>query len=144
MAQKTAFVQHAGGVTFFGKGVSNHWVPMDGPADFGGRDAGTRPKELILIGLAGCTASDVATILTKKRVPYTGFEINITADEADEHPKVFTSIHLEFVVHGDNIKEQDIERAIELSETKYCSVNAMLRNSVKITSSFKILPPKTI
>ena len=80
------------------------------------------------------------SILAKKRVPLDGFEIEVTAEQADEHPQVFTRIHLDFVFHGEGIQAQDVERAIELSETKYCSVNAMLRGSVAITHAYRIEP----
>lgn len=142
MASKQAYVRHLGGVTFIGKSNSGHWVSMDGPEEFGGKNAGNRPKELVLIGLTGCTASDVATILEKKRVPFTDMEMNVSAEEAEEHPKVFTKVHIEFVVYGNNINPRDVERAIELSETKYCSVSAMLKPKVEITTSFRIEPPK--
>lgn len=140
MTTKHAFVRQVNGITFAGRTDSNHWVMMDGPAGFGGSDAGTRPKELLLLALAGCTGSDVVSILAKKRVPLDGFEIEVTAEQADEHPQVFTRIHLDFVFHGEGIQAQDVERAIELSETKYCSVNAMLRGSVAITHAYRIEP----
>jgi putative redox protein len=113
---------------------------MDGPPEFGGSNAGTRPKELLLLALGGCTASDVISILQKKRVELDGFEIRITAEQRDEHPQVFTKIHLEYVVRGDDIRPQDVVRAIELSETKYCSVSAMLRPAVPITWSYRVEP----
>lgn len=138
MSTKTAIVKQLQGVTFFGKTDSNHWVAMDGPAEFGGNDAGTRPKELILIALGGCTGSDVAGILKKKRVNVDNVEIKLTADVADEHPQVFTKIHVEYVIYGDGVRKEDVERAIELSESKYCSVSAMLRATVAITHSYRI------
>lgn len=140
MSTKTAVVRQLQGVTFFGKTDSNHWVPMDGPTEFGGSNAGTRPKELVLLALGGCTASDVASILRKKRVPLDGFEVKLTAEMADEHPQVFTKIHVEYVFAGSGIKADDVERAIELSETKYCAVSAMLRSSVTLTHSYRIEP----
>lgn len=140
MSTKTAVVRQLQGVTFFGKTDSNHWVAMDGPTEFGGSDAGTRPKELVLLALGGCAGSDVAAILRKKRVPLAGFELRLTAEVADEHPQVFTKIHVEYVFYGTGIKTGDVERAIELSETKYCSVSAMLRATVAITHSYRIEP----
>jgi putative redox protein len=113
---------------------------MDGPEEFGGSNAGTRPKELILLALGGCTGSDVVSILRKKRVQLDGFEIEFTAEVSEEHPQVFKSIHMDFVFRGDDIKPGDVERAIELSETKYCSVHAMLRGSVAITHAYRIEP----
>lgn len=138
MAQKKAFVKQIQGITFAGKTDSNHWITMDGPEELGGSNAGVRPKELLLLALAGCTGSDVASILRKKRIQLAGFEMNITADVAEEHPQVFTKIHLEYVFYGDNIPVKDIERAIELSQTKYCSVTAMLEKAAEVTHSFRI------
>ncbi len=111
---------------------------MDGPEEFGGSNAGIRPKELILLGLAGCTGSDVVSIMNKKRVKPKDFEINVSAEVAEEHPQVFTKIHIEYVFYGDEIKKEDVERAIELSQTKYCSVSAMLKKSVEISHSYRI------
>lgn len=90
-------------------------------------------RSFLLLALGGCTASDVISILRKKRVPLDGIDIRLTAEQTDEHPQVFTSIHIDFVLRGEHITPQDAERAIELSETKYCAVSAMLRNSVAIT-----------
>ena len=139
MVVKTAVVRQVKGITLAGNTDSNHWVMMDGPPEFGGSNAGTRPKELLLLALGGCTASDVISILQKKRVPLDGLEIHVTAEQCDEYPQVFTRIHLEYVVRGD-IRPQDVERAIELSETKYCSVSAMLRPAIPITWSYRIEP----
>lgn len=138
MATRKALVRHVSGLTFAAKADSNHWVIMDGPPAAGGSEAGSRPKELLLMALGGCTGSDVVSILTKKRVPLTGFEMNLTATSQEAHPQVFTDIHVEYVVYGIGINPQDVERAIELSTTKYCSVSAMLRPAVKITHSYRI------
>jgi putative redox protein len=140
MALKTAELRHVRGITFIGKGATNHWVSMDGGPDFGGSNAGSLPKELVLIGLAGCTASDVIPILKKKRVPLADFEIKVTAHDREEHPRIFTDIHVEYVFYGDGIQPADVERAIELSTSKYCSVTAMLKASVPITHSYRIEP----
>lgn len=139
MITKKAFVKQLQGITFVGKTDSNHWITMDGPENFFGSNAGIRPKELILLGLAGCTGSDVVAILQKKKVDLKGFEINITAEQQEEHPQVYTKIHLEFLFYGQNISEKDVERAIELSQTKYCSVTVMLQKAVEITHSFRII-----
>ena len=139
MVTKKAFVKQLQGITFVGKTDTNHWITMDGPENFYGSNAGIRPKELILISLAGCTGSDVVAILQKKKVNFTGFEINIEAEQQEEHPQVYTKIHLEYVFYGKNIQEKDVERAIELSQTKYCSVTAMLQKAVTIEHSYKIV-----
>ena len=135
---KHAVLKQLDGIAFAAKGDSNHWVMMDGPESVGGTDAGSRPKELLLYALAGCTASDVVNILKKKRVPVRGFEMRLTGREREEHPKIFTDIHVEYVFVGEGIKPVDVERAIELSTTKYCSVSAMLQPTVKITHSYRI------
>lgn len=141
MTTSKAYLKQIKGITFAGKSDSNHWITMDGPEDFGGSNAGIRPKELLLLSLAGCTASDVVSILQKKRVKLDDFEINISAQMTEEHPKVFTIIDLEYVFYGDNIAEKDVERAIELSQIKYCGVSAMLEKAIKINHSYKIKEP---
>jgi len=139
MSQRTAVVQQVKGMTFAARADSNHWVTMDGPPELGGSNAGSRPKELVLMALGGCTGSDVASILQKKRVPVRDFRITLTAQTAEEHPQVFTAIHVEYVFVGEGIDPAIVERAIELSTTKYCAVSAMLRASVTITHSYRIV-----
>ncbi len=139
MATKTAFVKQLQGITFVGKTDSNHWITMDGPENFGGSNAGIRPKELLLLSLAGCTGSDVASILSKKKVRLHNFEMNLTAEVAETHPQVYTKIHLEYVFYGNNIQSKDVERAIELSLTTYCSVTAMLQKAILIEHSYRIV-----
>lgn len=139
MVTKTAFVKQLRGITLVGKTDSNNWITMDGPENFFGSNAAIRPKELLLLSLGGCTGSDVIAILQKKKANLKGFEINITAEQQEEHPQVYTKIHLEFVCYGKNIQDKDVERAIELSQTKYCSVTVMLQKSVEITHSYRII-----
>jgi putative redox protein len=139
MAEHSAIVKQVEGITFVGKTDSNHWVTMDGPENFGGNNAGIRPKELLLLSLAGCTGADVAAILKKKRSIYDRFEIKITAESSDLHPKVYTKIHLEYVFYGNEIGEKDIERAIDLSQNTYCAVTAMLSKSVEISHTYSIV-----
>lgn len=138
MPTKHAIVKQLQGITLAAKADSNHWIIIDGPEMFGGSEAGPRPKELLLMALGGCTASDVIPILKKKRVPLQGFEIRLTGNVREEYPQVFTDIHVEYVFYGEGIDPKDVERAIELSTTKYCSVTAMLRASVNITHSYRI------
>ncbi|MDX9759273.1 MAG: OsmC family protein [Bacteroidota bacterium] len=140
MATKKAFVTQVGknAITFAGQTDSKHWVMMDGPEGFGGKDAAIRPKELLLLSLAGCTGSDVASILAKKRVALEGFDVEVTAEETEEHPKVFSSMHVEYVFRGTGIEAKDVERAIELSETKYCGVTAMFTKAMTLTHSYRI------
>jgi len=139
MVTKKAFVKQVQGITFVGKTDSNHWITMDGPESFGGSNAGIRPKELLMLSLGGCTGSDVASILGKKKIKLDGFEMNITADTSEEHPQVFTKMNLEYVFYGKNLSVKDIERAIELSQTKYCSVTAMLQKAMPIEHSYRIV-----
>jgi len=133
-----AHIKWLSGLALAGKGSSNHWVPMDGPEKNGGFNAATRPLELLLIGLGGCTGMDVLSILKKKRIQFDDFEIKLEAEQAGEYPKVFTRIKIKFIVYGKNINPQNIERAIELSENKYCSASAMLKHTAQIDTSYEI------
>lgn len=140
MATKTAFVTqiNKNSLTFTGKSESNHWITMDGPVSFGGSDGAPRAKELLLLSLAGCTGSDVASVLRKKRVYPDRFELNISAEESEEHPKVFTSLHIEYVFYGHDINPGAVERAIDLSLNNYCAVTAMLSKAMPITHSYRL------
>lgn len=144
MPKKSAYIKQIKGITFAGKTDSNHWVVMDGPAEFGGSNAGIRPKELLLLGLGGCTGSDVISILNKKRVKIDDFEINIDSDVSEEHPQVYTKINIEYVFYGDDVTEKEVERAIELSQTKYCGVTKMLEKAAEITHTYKIIKNEEI
>jgi putative redox protein len=139
METKKVYLKQIKGLTLAAKGESNHWITMDGPEKLGGSDAGVRPKELVLMALAGCTGSDVVSILKKKRVNLTDFEINIAAQQSEEHPKVFTHIDLEYVLYGKDLKEKDVERAIELSTETYCGVSAMLKKAMTINHTYRIV-----
>jgi putative redox protein len=129
-------------MAFVGKSDSNHLVPMDAAPEVGGENSGSRPLELLLQGLGGCTGMDVVSILQKKRVALADFKMEIQAERAAEHPKVFTKIHLKYIFYGRDIKPKDVEHAIELSETKYCSASAMLRHTAEITTSYEIHEPE--
>jgi putative redox protein len=135
-----ANIIHIKGVTFTGKANSNHWVTMDGPLEFQGSNAAVRPMELVLLGLGGCTASDVASILAKMHEPLQRFEIDLKAENAKEYPKVFTRIHITYKFWGENLNPANIEKAINLSQDKYCSVSAMLNKTVDITHSYELNP----
>lgn len=126
-----AIVKQVEGFHFVGKSKSNHWISMDGSANDGAEDAASRPKELLLLALGGCAAFDIHTILEKRRVPPKRFAVELEADEADEPPKVFTEIRITYRCEGD-VPVADLERAIRLSEEKYCSVSAMLRRACPI------------
>ncbi|RLF28177.1 MAG: osmotically inducible protein OsmC [Thermoplasmata archaeon] len=134
-----AIIKQVEGLTFVAKADSNHWIAIDGPRQFFGSEAAPRPMELLLIALGSCTASDVAAILQKKRVDLREFHVKLRAERAEEHPKVFTKIHIEYVFGGRGIQNKDVERAIELSQGKYCPISAMLRKTVEITHSYRVL-----
>jgi putative redox protein len=134
-----AILKQVEGCSFVGKADSNHWVAIDTSKEDFGSDAATRPMELVLLALGSCSGCDVVSILNKKRVVLQGFEINIDAERSETYPKVFTKIHLEYVFYGKDINPLHVERAIMLSLEKYCSVYAMLKDSVSITSSYKII-----
>ncbi|MBZ4200847.1 MAG: OsmC family protein [Methylotenera sp.] len=126
------------GVSFVGESASGHAVVMDGAPENGGRNIGMRPMEMLLIGMGGCTSFDVVAILKKARQPITACVAEIDAIRADEIPKVFTKIHVHFVVTGDNLNAAQVERAVKLSAEKYCSASIMLSKSVEITHDFEI------
>ncbi len=124
-------------MSFTGTTDSGHAITLDAEALHGGADRGPRPMELLLIGLGGCTGMDVVSILRKMRKNIVSFKINISAERAAEHPKVYTDIVLEYIVEGD-MEEKDVEKAIVLSQERYCSASAMLGKSAKITYSYKL------
>ena len=133
-----AIIKQIKGISFVGKTDSNHWVTIDGPKEFDGSEAAARPKELLLLALGTCTGSDVVTILNKKKMKFTDFELRLDAEEAKDHPKVFTKIHIEFLFRGKDLNSNHIERAIELSQNKYCPITHMLKSSVEINTSYKL------
>jgi putative redox protein len=126
------------GLSFSATADSGFRVPLGGDSAVGGEDDGFRPMELLAVGLAGCSAMDVISILEKKRQEVTGFEVRIRADRAETHPKVFTNIVIEYHVRGRNVESAAVERAIELSETRYCSAHAMLSQVVPIRHEYHI------
>jgi putative redox protein len=125
-------------LAFNGNGESGFSLPLDGEPEVGGEGNGFRPMELIAIGLAGCTAMDVISILQKKRQEVTGFEVQIHAERATDHPKVFTHITIEYLVEGHQVDPAAVERSIELSETKYCPAQAMLKKALVIEHKYTI------
>ena len=136
-ATKDAKVVWKDGLAFEGIGGSGFTVSLDTLAEEGG-GTGFGPMELLLVSLAGCTAMDVISILKKKRQDVTGFEVRAHGLRADDHPKIYTDITLEYVVRGHGVDPKAIERAIELSETKYCSVAGMLKKAANITTTFRV------
>lgn len=128
-----------GNVSFLAESGSGHTVLMDGAPEAGGQNQGPRPMEMLLMGLGGCSSFDVVLILKKSRQEITDCVAEIEAERAETDPKVFTRIHMHFIVSGRNLNPQQVERAIHLSAEKYCSASIMLRNTVKITHDFEIV-----
>jgi putative redox protein len=118
------------------KGLS---VNFDAPSKYGGEDTAPSPMETVLACLAGCTSFDVVTVLKKKRQNITGYSVETEAEMKEEPPEVFTKIHIKYIVKGTNISKEAVERAIQLSHDKYCSVGAMLKKTAEITTSYKIV-----
>ncbi len=132
-------ISWGGDAKFVGESGSGHQVTMDGPPDHGGKNLGPRPMEMLLLGLGGCTSFDVMSILKKSRQDVTDCVAEITAERADEVPSVFTKIHVQFTVKGNNLKESLVKRAVALSAEKYCSASIMLEKAgVEITHDYII------
>ncbi len=125
-------------MSFVGESDSGHSIVMDGPPEFGGRNLGVRPMEMLLLGLGGCASFDVVSMLKKSKQDLINCEVNITAERAETEPKVFTKIHLEFILSGNNLSKARVERAIELSAEKYCSVSIMLGKTAVVTHDYQI------
>ena len=127
------------GMSFLAETGSNHIVAMDGAPDGGGRNLAPRPMEMVLLGTGGCTAYDVVVILKKSGQDVTGCEVKLTSERAQSDPKVFTAIHMHFVVRGRALKRNVVEHAIRLSREKYCSASIMLGKTARITEDFEIV-----
>lgn len=125
--------------TFLGEAESGHAIVMDGSPEHGGRNLGVRPMEMLLLGMGGCTAFDVVHILKKSRQPVNDCVAEIEAERADSDPKVFTRIHVHFVVKGRDLDSKRVERAVHLSADKYCSASIMLGKVAEITHDFEIV-----
>lgn len=128
----------AAGMTFVAETGSGHTLVMDGASDGGGRNLAPRPMETVLSGTAACTAYDVVLILQRGRQAVTGCQVQVSAERADTDPKVFTKIHMNFIVSGPRLAASVVERAIRLSHEKYCSASIMLSKTADITTSFEI------
>jgi len=126
-------------MSFVGESGSGHSIVMDGPPEFGGRNLGVRPMEMLLLGLGGCASFDVVSMLKKSKQDLVDCEVEITAKRANEEPKVFTKIHLHFVISGNDLSDKRVARAIELSAEKYCSASIMLGKTAKITHDYEIV-----
>ncbi|MGQ9489218.1 MAG: OsmC family protein [Anaerolineae bacterium] len=139
----TANITWVQNMQFVASSDSGHAIVMDSSPDVGGHDSAAQPMEVLLMGLLGCTAMDVISILKKKRQPVQGFKIFATGERSAEHPKKYTKIHLEYVAYGD-VDPKALARAIELSETTYCGAIATVRGVAEVTYSYRVEPAQTL
>ncbi|MGD8616584.1 MAG: OsmC family protein [Gammaproteobacteria bacterium] len=135
MKARVKWVQDA---TFVGESGSGHAIVMDGPPEHGGRNLGVRPMEMLLLGMGGCTAFDVVHILRRSRQEVSDCVAEIEAERAVEEPKVFTKIHVHFIVTGRGLSEKRVARTVDLSAQKYCSASIMLGKTAQITHDYEI------
>ncbi|MCP4431154.1 MAG: OsmC family protein [Gammaproteobacteria bacterium] len=126
-------------MSFVGESGSGHSIVMDGAPEFGGRDLGIRPMEMLLLGLGGCTAFDIVTILQKSRQNIEDCEVSIEAERATEIPKVFTRIHIHFTISGRELDRNKVGKAVNLSADKYCSASEMLGKTAEMSHDFEII-----
>jgi len=129
----TAKVSWVDGALFVAEGGSGHTLTMDGAPDIGGRNLASRPMEVVLMGMGGCTAIDVVSMLKKQRQDIEGVEVALVAERAQDHPMVFTEVKLVYTVRGRKLNKALVERAVSLSDEKYCSATAMIKKSAKVS-----------
>ena len=126
-------------MSFVGESGSGHSIVMDGAEDSGGRNLAARPMEMVLLGMGGCTAFDVVLILKRARQPIDDCIIELSAERSEEIPRVFTKIHVHYIVKGKGLSEKQVEKAINLTAEKYCSVSIMLAATAEVTHDFEIV-----
>jgi len=134
-----ARIKWVDGLRFVGQAGSKHAVVMDAGEQVGGEDTGVRPGELPLIAVGGCTGIDVVSILNKMRVPFDDIEIFVSSESAPEHPKYYTKIEMKYIIRGKDLPEEKVQKAIELSQERYCSVSESLRRNVDVTHIYEIV-----
>jgi putative redox protein len=134
-----ANITYTGGMQFVASADSGHAVVMDADADSGGNNTGSRPMELLLMGLGGCSGMDIISILRKKKQQVTGLEAHVSGTMADEYPHKYTEVTIEYIVTGKALSEEAVKRAVQLSMDKYCSVKATLEGSARVTFSYRII-----
>jgi len=134
-----ARIKWVDGMTFIGESASGHAVVMDASPEVGGRNLGPRPMEMLLLGTGGCSSIDVMMILKKSRQAVSDCYVEMIAERAETDPKVFTKIHLHFVVKGKDIKPEAVEKAVKLSAEKYCSASIMLGATAEMTHDFEVM-----
>ena len=128
------------GSTFIAKGPSNHWVVMDAKPENHGQDGGARPVELVLMALGGCSGIDIELMLRKMRIKVSDFRLQLSAERAETDPRVFTKVHTEYHFWGRDLPREKLERAVKLSDEKYCSVGNMLNKGAALTTEVIIHP----
>jgi len=126
-------------MSFVGESASGHSVVMDGSPEAGGRDMGIRPMEMLLLGMGGCSSFDVVSMLKKGRQKISSCEVEIEAERADTEPKVFTKIHMHFIIKGRDISDVKVKKAVTLSADKYCSASIMLGKTADVTHDYVLL-----
>lgn len=141
MEARVKWVENA---EFVGETGSGHALVIDGPAEIGGRNLGPRPMELMLLAVGSCSAVDIVHILKKARQPVSGCEVQVSGERAVSDPKVFTRIHLQFVVSGAGLSENQVKRAVELSAEKYCSASIMLQKACPVTHGYELRQPGAV
>lgn len=132
MSMKTR-VKWIDGMAFMGESGTGHALVMDGAPEYGGRNLGPRPMEMLLLGLGGCTAFDVVMILQKGRQPIEDCQVEIEADRAEDHPKIFTRVHMRYLVKGRGLSAEAVQRAVALSVEKYCSATHIINKTAAMT-----------
>ena len=127
------------GMLMVGKSDSGHAIVMDGPPEIGGENLGVRPMEMLLLGMTGCTVIDVISTLKKMRADVVECQTQVSADRAEEYPKVFTNIHVHFILRGNQLNPSNVDKAIKLSAEKYCSASIMIGKTAIITHDYEII-----
>jgi putative redox protein len=136
----TAKMKWTGGLKFEGTSAFGHKIATDGAKSAGGQEDGYKPTELLLYGMAGCAGIDIVRILEKQRQKLTSLEIEVTAHQNDDYPRPFHTVEVKFIARGENLDENKLAKAIELSESKYCVVSQTIANQTKVVVSHEILP----
>ncbi len=140
MSERSVNLRWTQGMQFIGTDEDGHSLVLDISADAGGENSGFRPMELLLISVAGCTAIDIVDILKKQRQPIQGLELQVSGERTTEYPKVFQKVRINYLLRGSGLNEKAVERAIKLSEKKYCSVGIMVRRSgAEVETEYRIL-----
>ncbi len=134
-----AKLKWSGGIKFEGISAFGHPIVTDSAKKSGGEESGYKPTELVLFGLAGCTGVDVVKILEKMRQPLTGLEVQVTGYQPDEYPKPYNKIEVKYILRGTGLDKKKVEKAIDLSENKYCMVSLSLKGVARITTSYEII-----